>query len=263
MPDLEPDTTYQFRVAYRNERGLGAYSPVLQAKTLKFWVPSPPKAPTLEIIDGVDVKVSFDMQYHDHCLEYEVQYSKDKCSAGRLAARARNRPSRQWSEEFQYYFSCQGQKQAWVEPWWRISHWKNYIQQDKAQRATHGARFIKHTPTTVTLECKKSSLSRRTGICRFGSTVMVSVKIVAGSIIVVHNILFEQQSQGVHVGKQRPRQHHVPSRVYHGQVLQGCLEKVPTKRQQGARKNQRIATSKIILCTGAFTEYLQAMVQVL
>ena len=32
-PDLKPNTVYQFRVTYRNERGIGADSSVLQEKT--------------------------------------------------------------------------------------------------------------------------------------------------------------------------------------------------------------------------------------
>ena len=153
VPDLEPDTTYQFRVAYRNERGLGAYSPVLQAKTLKFWVPSPPKAPELEIIDGVDVKVSFDMQYHDHCLEYEVQYSKDKMFRWTSGGKSTESPILvSGLEEFQYYFFRvkARNKRGWSRGGEPVIG-KTISNKAKHKEPRMELGFIKHTPTTVTL----------------------------------------------------------------------------------------------------------------
>ena len=159
VPDLKPNTVYQFRVTYRNERGIGAYSSVLQAKTLKFWVPSPPKAPKLQIINGTSVKIDFDLQYHDHCIEYEVQYSKDKMFRWTSGGKGTTSPMIiDGLEDFEYYFFRvkARNKRGWSrggEP--VIGKTTANKADNKAPKLELG--FVKHTPTTVTLECNSSS----------------------------------------------------------------------------------------------------------
>eukprot|EP00945_MAST-04E_sp_MAST-4E-sp1_P008119 g8119.t1 len=156
LPNLEPDTLYHVRVRYRNEQGLGAHSAVLQARTSKFWVPRPPRAPTLEYVTSTMATVWFKEQVHDHVQLYEVQYSKDRLFRWSSGGKGLGSPILVEGLEpnTHYFFRVKARnKRGWSRPG-ATTLGKTKVIPRVAPHSSVDMKFLRNTPTTITVQCQ-------------------------------------------------------------------------------------------------------------
>ena len=158
LPNLEPNTLYQIRVRYRNERGIGASTAVLQAKTLKFWVPRTPKAPDLQYITSTTATVDFEPQIHDRVIEYDIQYSTDRMFKWNFGGNGVGPPIivNGLQPGTNYFFRVKARNRRGWSIGGADTLAKTKVVARVAPTTTVRVQFLRNTPTTITLQCKSS-----------------------------------------------------------------------------------------------------------